>query len=145
MLKKLSIALILISILFLTTVALGAPSWTVANQSTVGWDAVTKLADDTPIPTGDTVTYRVFIKKDGTAGDGTQVTETAALEYTITFPTEGRWLVGIQAVRAPEANPTDLQLSTIIWSDNTDVLLVPVPFGFIYYLTPAEPGGFGPK
>jgi len=143
MFKKLSIALVLT--LLLTGAALGAPSWTVANQSTVGWDAVTKLADDTPIPAGDTVTYRVHIKKDGTAGDGTQLTETAALEYTITFTAEGRWLIGIQAVRAPEANPEDLQKSTIIWSDNADPLLVPVPFGFIYYLTPAEPGGFGPK
>ena len=145
MFKKLSITLIFFLTLLLTTVALGATTWTVANQSTVGWDAVTKLADDTPIPAGDTVTYRVHIKKDGTAGDGTQLTETAALEYTITFTAEGRWLIGIQAVRAPEANPEDLQKSTIIWSDNADPLLVPVPFGFIYYLTPAEPGGFGPK
>ena len=143
MLKKLSIALVLT--LLLTSAAIGAVTWTVANQSTVQWEKVTLLTDDSPIPTGDTVTYRVFIKKDGTAGDGTQVTETAALEYTITFPTEGRWLVGIQAVRAPEANPTDLQKSIIVWSDNADPLLVPVPFGFIYYLTPAEPGGFGPK
>ena len=143
MLKKLSIALVLT--LLLTSAAIGAVTWTVANQSTVQWEKVTLLTDDSPIPTGDTVTYRVFIKKDGTAGDGTQVTETAALEYTITFPYEGRWLVGIQAVRAPEANPTDLQKSIIVWSDNADPLLVPVPFGFIYYLTPAEPGGFGPK
>jgi len=141
--KKLSITLALT--LLLTGAALGATSWTVANQSTVGWDTVTKLANDTPIPAGDTVTYRVYIKKDGVAGDGTQVAETAALQYTITFPDEGRWLVGIQSVRAPEANPTDLQRSIIVWSDNTDPLLVPVPFGFIYYLTPAEPGGFGPK
>ena len=143
MLKKLSIAFVLT--LLLTTVALGATAWTVANQSTVRWDAVTKLANDTPIPAGDTVAYRVFTKKDGVAGDGTQVTETAELQYTITFPDEGRWLVGIQSVRAPQANPTDLQRSIVVWSDNADPLLVPVPFGFIYYLTPAEPGGFGPK
>ena len=143
MLKKLSIPFVLI--LALTSVALGATTWTVANQSTIGWDATTLLDDGTPIPAGDTVTYRVYIKKDGETGDGTQAYETAQLQQTITFGQEGRWLVGIQAVRAPENNPDNIQVSQIVWSNTEDVALVPVAFGFIYYMSPRAVSGVVPK
>lgn len=143
MFKKLSIALVFA--LLLTGAAMGATTWTVANQSTVAWDVVTQLEDGTPIPAGDAITYRIHLKKEGAAGDGTQIAETEALEYTITFVAEGRWLAGIQAVRKPQANPEDIQKSIIVWSDSADTALVPVPFGFIYYLTPKAPAGIGPK
>jgi hypothetical protein len=139
--------LLAILILLSFTISAHAVEWTVANQSTIAWDAVTQTVEGKNFPAGDIVKYQIYIVGE-TADKGTAVKsggEITALEYTITFDTEGRWLAGVQSIRIPEASPTDIQKSVISWSDSLDVVLVPVPFGFIFFETPAQVGGIGPK
>jgi hypothetical protein len=123
-------------------------TWTVANQKTIAWNAVTLNVEGTAIPTGDTLEYDLYVVKSTStdkAADKIKLGTTETLEYTLTFPSEGRWLAGIQAIRIPAVSPEDRLFSELIWSDVVDVALVPVPFGFIYFANPADPGGFGPK
>ena len=135
----------IIGIIALLTTSAFAVEWTTANQSTVGWDAVTQNVDGEPFPEGDTIEYDVFLVKESSTdrnADKIKKGTTADLQYVFTFDQEGRWLAGLQAVRTPAASPEDIKRSAIIWSDSIDVTFVPVPFGFIYF---ANPGGFGPK
>ena len=143
---KRSILLALLIVFFMTFNAM-AIEWTVANQSTIAWDAVTKTSEGKDFQTGDVIKYQVYIVNQGAAKDtGVKIgAEVTALEYTITFPTEGVWLSGVKSIRIPGSSKTNIQESTITWSDNTDTTLVPVPFGFIYFAPPARVGGLGPK
>ena len=122
-------------------------SWTVANQATVAWDAVTKTVEDVVIPAADLIEYEIYLVPSSSANkdaDKILLGTTQELEYTITFPSEGRWLAGARTVRTPEGE-TDKQYSIIIWSDSDDAIVVPSPFGFMYFAAPGSPGGFGPK
>ena len=112
-----------------------AVTWLGANQATIAWEAVTTLSDGTPLPAGDALSYRVFTKMlpsaaEVVAGDTTQT------QYTLTFSAEGRYVVGIQAIRVP-AGTTSEQKSPITWSDSTDVVAVPDPFGIEYFVSPS--------
>jgi hypothetical protein len=110
------------------------------NQVTVGWDAVTKLADGTNIPTGDAVAYQVYTKK-GTGAEAL-VGEVNSLQQTITFTVEGEYLVGVRTKRTITGGVT--VYSSITWSNSTDVAAVPSPFSVGYYLPPGAPRGFKP-
>lgn len=123
-----------IAILFCGGIAL-AQTWYPANQKTIAWDAVTKLSDGVNIPAGDTVKYQVWSKRgtDAAVKVGGEITAT---QLTVTFTAEGRYLIGAQAIRYP-AGETIGQSSAITWSDSTDVVAVPVPFGIVYYVLPA--------
>jgi hypothetical protein len=107
------------------------------NQITVGWDAVTKLADGTDIPMGDAVAYQVYTKK----GTGTEVLvgEVNSLQQTITFTVEGEYLIGVRTKRTITGGV--VTYSDITWSNSADVVAVPVPFSVGYYLPPAAPKG----
>jgi len=122
-----------------------AIDWTVANQATVAWDAVTQNVDGETFPADDVILYRLYIKKAGTAGDGTFAGETDALEFTLTFPTEGKWLAGVKTIRKPKDNPDDIIESEMLWSDSDDIVTVPIPFGIVFYKPPKSAGGFGKK
>lgn len=138
---------VIFTLLLFSVISAHAVEWTVANQSTIAWDAVTKTSGDKDIPAGDTLKYQVYIVGE-TADKATAVKvgpELDTLEYTITFTDEGRWLAGVESIRTPAASPADIQKSSISWSDSLDVVAVPVPFGFIFFETPAVVGGLGPK
>lgn len=122
-----------------------ALNWTVANEKTVAWDAVTTLSNDDPIPAGDTIEYELFLvsnKSTDREADKILKGTTAALEFTYTFDTEGRWIAGIRTARIPEGLPEERTVSEILWSDDPTV---PVPFGFIYLLKPGKVSVFHPK
>lgn len=122
-----------------------AIEWKVTNQSTITWDAVTVNSSGDVMPVGDVITYKVYIVEETAAkSTAVEIDETDQLNYTITFINEGRWLAGVQSIRTPAASPTDIQESSITWSDVIDVAVVPVPFGFVYFETPADPAGLGP-
>jgi hypothetical protein len=146
MIKKLIVAFTVI-LLIAAAGAAHAVEWTVANQSTIAWDAVTITAQGNTIPSDDIVKYQVYIVKEG-ALKGTAIpsgTEIETLQHTITFTEEGRWLAGVQSIRAPAESPADVQKSGITWSDAIDVTAVPVPFGFIFFEAPANVKGLGPQ
>lgn len=121
-------------------------TWTVANQSTIAWDAVTQTTEGNPFATGDEIKYAVYIVEEGKPkSDAVKLDETDKIQYTITFTQEGRWLVGVESIRIPAASPTDRQVSSKIWSDAIDVVSVPTPFGFVYFAAPKPVKGMGPK
>jgi len=142
--KKLMV--VLITILFLIGSPAVAIDWTVANEKSVVWDAVTTLSDDSIIPAGDKVEYELFLvsyKSTDRDADKTSMGITELLEFTYSFVAEGRYLAGIRAIRTPENLPDEKSYSEIVWSDSaTDV---PIPFGFIYLLKPGKVGTFKPK
>lgn len=144
--KKSFVFSLTILICLAMAMAAHAVTWTVANQSTISWNAVTKTSQGNDFQEGDTVKYKVYVVDESAVkSSAVELGETDLLEYVITFETEGRWLAGVKSIRTPAASPTDIQESGITWSDVTDVVAVPVPFGFIFFEAPANPGGVGPK
>lgn len=103
------------------------------NSAVIAWDAVTKLADGTPVPVGEVVKYEVLRARPAAKASAVVVGETAALEYVISFPAEGDWVVGVRAVRTVG---TERIVSDINWSD---VSGIPSPFVLRYYRGPAVP------
>ena len=135
--KRLWIVL-LVALFMAVSVGFAAVIYT--NQVTIGWDAVTKLADGTNIPTGDVISYQVYTKK-GTAAE-VLVGEINSLQQTVTFTVEGEYLVGVRTKRAITGGA--IVYSTITWSNSTDIAAVPVPFSVGYYIPPAVPKGLKP-
>lgn len=131
-----------------------ALDWHTANQTTVGWDAYDNSAGNP----GDAIAYNVYLRHTIT-GTQTLLEETADLSTLITFITEGMFLAGVSTVRKVDINldgvydPLDtdengiliIMESTITWSDSTDVVAVPVPFGLRYFVAPGVTTGFGPR
>lgn len=125
--KKYIIALMLVFI-FLT---IGwAQEIVYTNQTTIAWDAVTKLSDGSVIPVEDTITYEVY-RGDVLFG------ETSGLEYTITFIEEGEYRVGVRTKRLV-ASTGDTVYSDMNWSD-INGLETPDPFVVRFIVPVAEP------
>lgn len=117
-----------------------AVEWKALNQATVEWEAVSANEAGDPLPAGDTVKYRVYLANAVTDPDKTNAVllgETDQLEYILTLNTEGRFVVGVSAVRYDDAG-TELEESAINWSD-VNGEATPNPFGFEHYLKPAVP------
>lgn len=114
--------------------------WRSTNQATVAWDAVTTLNDGSALPAGDYIAYRVYLANSVTDPEKSNpalLGETDQLQYTVTLNVEGKYYVGVQAVRY-DATDTEIETSIINWSDvNGD--MTPNPFGLVHYLPPAAP------
>jgi hypothetical protein len=135
--KKLLIALILCFTL-LSLSSIGACEvWYTANQKTFSWEAVTKLEDGSPIPSGSTIKYQPYIKlstaTEGTAYQG-EITE---LSKTITFTVEGAYYLGVKTIRY--VGTEKVSESAISWSNDPLVCFGGVPFGVNYYQSPKKP------
>lgn len=115
-----------------------AQQWVPANQSTIAWNATTTDVEGNPLPQDSVVKYYIYLKEFGVEGDGEKVGETDVLQYTVTFPGEGKFIVGVRSVRLAEGEVVGE--STINWSD-VNGESTPEPFGFIIYGPPAEPVG----
>lgn len=111
-----------------------AQTWVTANQLTVGWDAVA------PLQPTDTVKYQVYLRQ-GTSGDGTAYgAETLATQQLITFTEEGRYFIGVRAVRYPLGETVGIPSPTISWSNVAEVTQSG-PFGAVYFVSPNAPVG----
>ena len=130
------LTLILVALLIGT--AAHAVEWKTMNQATVDWDAVTALISGAPVPENNSIKYRVYLDK-GDKANPQVLGDTDQLQYTITLNEEGRFIVGVSAVRFDE-NGTEIGESEINWSD-VNGGGTPNPFGFVHYLKPASPGG----
>lgn len=141
---NLIILCVAIATLFATaTPSRAATSWFPANQKTVAWDAPTKLADGSLVPAGDMVKYQVWSKRGTDAPVKIQAEDTKT-QMTLSFSNEGRYLIGVQAIRYPAGETVGLP-SAITWSDSADVVSVPEPFGLVYYVAPQDPKGLRPQ
>lgn len=132
---KKKLLLVMAFVLMLPVLAL-AQTWYTANQATIGWDAVTKMGDGTTsIPTGDAVKYQVYTKN--AAGTIAPVGgEITAIQQTITFNVEGRYFVGVKAIRYPAGETVGVS-SDVAWSSDPLVCATAGPFGIVYYVKPA--------
>jgi hypothetical protein len=111
-----------------------AQTWHTANQGTVAWDSVAKVADT------DTIKYQVYTRSDlVSAGSpvGSEITDT---QFVISFANEGRYYVGVKAIRYPQGETVGIQSATA-WSSNAADCAADGPFGFAYFVPPGTPGG----
>lgn len=119
-----------------------AQTWHTTNQVTVAWDAVTTLEGGGAIPAGNTVEYATWLNDSildpGKTNPLLVSDNILILSCIITFTAEGRYFLGVQAIRKL-ADGTEVGRSTISWSD--DPAVTPDPFGVMYYVPPASPGG----
>ena len=127
--------IIIVALIFWSGLAYGQ-TWHTANQVTVAWDAVTELTNGTPVPTGDIVKYKVWLKNAVTGGDPVELGEITELEYTITLNIEGKYFVGVSAGRYSSEN-VFLNESIICWSDVAECIAEGT-FGVQYYLPLAD-------
>ncbi len=104
----------------------------VVRQSSVDitWDAIAPIA-------GSTITYEVIRAPVGDKGNFDIVGETTIVSYSITFVSEGDWVVGVRTVRTVDSIGERI-LSDINWSD-IDGLSTPDPFIIRWYTAPAVP------
>ena len=114
--------------------------WHELNRATVAWDAVTTLSDETPIPEGDIVKYKVYVAEPGQKENLFYMGETEAVEYEFGLPKEGKFFAGVEALRYRLINEelTELNRSRIAWSD-MDEDTNNNPFGIVFYFKPAAP------
>lgn len=143
--KKLIALLLIVNVVnayVFTTNSIGQTeglNWKSANQGTIYWDATEALIDGSPAPSDGSIKYRIWLKKEG-ADDSTKVEVglTDKLEFTITFTEEGRFVVGVQAIRY-DANGVEMDAaSSINWSD-VNGESTPNPFGFVHIIPAATP------
>lgn len=123
-------------------------TWTSTNQVTLAWSPVTTLGDGSAIPPGDLVSYGVFIvpENGNKLTDKVLMGETVDARFVITFETEGRFFVGVAALRI--RNDVKISYSSVAWSDDPVVVVDGKTFGIIYFRAPAgalslEVKGFG--
>ncbi|RPJ12062.1 MAG: hypothetical protein EHM36_00170 [Deltaproteobacteria bacterium] len=128
----------LILFLAIPCIALGAVSqWKTANQVTLQWKPATTLVDGTPLPAGYSVVYKVFIKSDGSTATPTEVATVTAAQATITFTSEGRYVLGIQTIRLDSSGAV-VSEAPISWSDDPALVRNGVTFGAMYFIAPSQ-------
>lgn len=111
--------------------------WIPANQKTIGWDAVTTLQDGSAIPSGNSISYKVYRRPE--LGTETEVATTTNTNYTITFSVEGKYFIGVKSLRL-DSSGAQLSESLVSWSNDPAVVAAGT-FGIIYYLGPFAPRG----
>ena len=118
-----------------------AQTWYSANQKTVAWDAVTALADGSPIPADSSVQYRVFIAPSTATGEDQKIEMGIATgtNYLITLTTQGRYWVGIRSELV--SNSVVVAQSAISWSDDSSKVPNGQTWGLSSFTAPAGTKG----
>lgn len=141
-----SMAIVTVLLLALMGNAFGI-TWHTANQATIEWDAVTTNINGDPLPPDETVEYVVYLANAVTDPNKTNPAEVwrgAAATATITLNVEGRFLVGVKAVRKLSDGTTATE-SVVNWSDDPLVCLGGTDFGLRFYLPPMGPINLRPS
>ena len=105
---------------------------TIVRQSSVDivWDTIVPII-------GSTITYEVLRAPLSDKASLEIVGETALITYSVTFSSEGDWVIGVRTIRTIDFNGERL-LSDINWSD-VDGLATPNPFFVRWYVAPDAP------
>jgi len=115
----------------------------VPDGSGVRWDRPTKLVSGDNIPSNDGIVYEISSKHE-TSGVINVLGTTQAEEFTVNLGGEGYYYVGVRAARI--VNGTQLKWSDqYTWSNSTDPVAVPVPFGVTMWLELEAIRGLSPK
>ena len=137
------ISLIMTLTFALTVICADAIEWKAANQVTIAWDATTTLIDGQPIPAGAIIKYDIYLSNaDTDPGKTNPIKLNAApidaLQYVVTLNTEGKYIVGVKALRFDDTGAMVAE-SNMNWSDVNGVK-TPNPFGLVHYIAPEPPG-----
>ena len=134
--------ILLITVFFLLPCSLvyAQTNWVTANQLTIGWDAVSSLENGDQIPENSKIVYEIYTKdwKDVSGTTMKDVGNTEDTTFTITLEQEGRYFIGVKAIRKDLTNNEILSESTISWSDNPDYVSEQNIFGTRYFLAPGQ-------
>lgn len=130
--KKLII--IIAAILILASPAF-SQTWYTANQVTLAWDAVPKVQT-----TDQANKYQVYSRNDLVSLGQKIGGEITATQLLITFTTEGKYYLGVEAIRYPAGETTGLPSATKAWS-NVAADTNNNPFGVMFFVLPGAPGG----
>lgn len=114
-------------------------TWYPANQVTMAWDAVTKDAQNNPLPAAE-IRYKALYVNEADTQKASPVTvgTTTATSQVFTFQGEGRFILGVQTERVQ--NNVVVSTSTISWSDNPTACQDQKTFGVSRYADPAAAG-----
>lgn len=134
--KRTLITMFLLALSIVCVNGADALQWHTANQTTIQWDAVTELSNGSPIPAGNEIRYNVYMANaitDAGKESAVLITPEPIIEtqYVVTLGVEGKYLVGVSAVRLDNGEIVDE--SAINWSD-TNGEYTPNPFGLRYYI-----------
>lgn len=123
----------LLFIMIVLSTFVHAQTYYPADSLTVAWDAVT-------VPAGSTVEYAVYSRATSQGvGEGTLKTTTQIPSAAIQFTTEGRYFIGVKAIR--KVSGQEVSSSDISWSDVGANCQGGIAFGAIYYSAPSAPKG----
>ena len=126
--------LLIIAVLTMAGVA-NAQTWYTANQVTLAWDAVPKVAT-----TDQANKYQVYSRND-LVSLGTKIAgEITATQLLISFSIEGQYYLGVESIRYPAGATVGLPSSTKAWS-NVAADTNGNPFGVSFFNLPGKPGG----
>ncbi len=135
--QKLEIMILALSILILLLVNnVMAQTWHTANQQTVAWDAVTTSIEGNIIPP-EQISYAVYLCNATTDPDlknPVRIETTNQLSSLVTLGVEGRYFIGVQAIRTVKNEVVGE--SSIVWSRDD-----PYNFGLQYFAAPRDPTG----
>lgn len=127
-------------ILFLLVLVLVAPpvfaqTWHTANQVTVAWSEVAKIA-----PT-DTIKYQVYTRTDTTSPGQATGPEVTATQLVIGFSVEGRYYFGVETVRYPQGETVGIRSNRKAWSNVATDCSPEGTFGVVYFIAPETTSG----
>lgn len=121
---------IIISLLLISSIA-SAQTWYTANQVTLAWDPVAKVAT-----TDQANKYQVYSRND-LVSLGTKVAgEITATQLLISFSVEGQYYLGVESIRYPAGATVGIPSATKAWS-NVAADTNNNPFGVSYIIKPA--------
>jgi hypothetical protein len=130
----------LLMVLILTMVMAGT-AWadTYPAGTKIGWDAVTTDIESNVI-NPENIKYRIYLKSKDT-GALSVLGETLDLTWIPALVGSGVFYAGVAAFGHIDGVPIPDTESDITWSDSTDLVAVPVPFGLSQWLKLQAPKG----
>ena len=112
-----------------------AQTWHTANQVTLAWDAVSKV-----LTTDQANKYQVYSRNDLVSNGAPIGGEITATQLVVSFTVEGRYYLGVKAIRYPQGETTGIPSVGTAWS-NVPGDTNNNPFGVMYFVAPGFPGG----
>ena len=112
-----------------------AQTWYTANQVTLAWDAVPKV-----LTTDQANKYQVYSRNDLVSLGSKIGGEITAAQLVVSFTTEGRYYLGVEAIRYPTGETVGIKSSTKAWS-NVAADTNNSPFGVSFFAVPGGVGG----
>jgi hypothetical protein len=132
--KFLFVVSVLFLLLFLVPLAPAAEmNWRTANQITIGWDPVTVLDNGNPLPAGQSIAYRIYIRPDPAGTPVAALNLVTTPSATVTFVSEGIFDIGVSTLRMQGAEV--LSESAIAWSNDAQYVQGGNIFGGKYYVS----------